>query len=76
MIADNLTNLASGRMSARTAEIAQEQHRWAIERAIASGHRERKEIVEAAQTFVDFINGTNDAEIVRAARELAAKVKE
>lgn len=73
MNADNLTNLATVKRLVPY-EMAQEQRRWALERAIASGHRDRKEIIEAAQTFVDFVNGTNDAEIVRAARELADKV--
>lgn len=74
MSTDNLTNLASAKRAVPE-EIAQELRRWAIERAIASGHREQREITEAAQAFVDFINGTNDTEIVRAARELADKVK-
>ncbi len=49
--------------------------KWAIERAIASDLSGHKDIVVAAQSFVDFVTGTNDAEIVRAARELADKVK-
>lgn len=56
-------------------EMAQEQRRWAIERAIEAKVGHDQNIVEAAQAFVDFVNGTNDAEIVRAARELADKVK-
>ncbi|MEE8607184.1 MAG: hypothetical protein V3S55_06255 [Nitrospiraceae bacterium] len=48
---------------------------WAIERAISSDLNQHKDIVEAAQAFVDFVNGTNDTVIVRAARELADKVK-
>ena len=49
--------------------------RWAIERAIAANAGHHRDIVEAARTFVDFVTDTNDAEIVRAARELADKVK-
>lgn len=74
MSTDNLTNLASAK-HAMPEEMAREQRRWAIKRAIASGHREQREITKAAQAFVDFVMGTNDAEIVRAARELAEKVK-
>ena len=54
-------------------------HMWAIERAIeratASGSDGERDIMRAAQAFVDFVMGTNDAEIVRTARELADKVK-
>ena len=74
MNTENLTNLASARR-AEPEEVMRDERRWAIERAIASGHNERREITQAAQTFFDFVMGTNDAEIVRAARELADKVK-
>ena len=53
-----------------------ELRRWAIERAIEADLSHYPEIVRAAGAFVDFVNGTNDAEIVRAARELADKVKD
>ncbi len=75
MTTENLTNLASARRAVPE-EIMQNQRRWAIERAIASGYTDRDQIVRAAQVLVDFVMGTNDAEIVRAARELADKVKE
>lgn len=47
---------------------------WAIERAISANVGHHQNIVEAAGAFVDFVNGTNDAEVLRAARELADKV--
>lgn len=74
MSTENLTNLASARR-AEPKEVRESQQRWAIERAIESKAGHHQDIVEAAQAFVDFVNGTNDAEIVRAARELADKVK-
>ena len=56
-------------------EMARELRRWAIERAIAADLSCYPDIGEAARAFVDFVMVTNDAEIVRAARELADKVK-
>ncbi len=49
--------------------------RWAIERAVAANAGNHTDIVEAAQAFFDFVNNTNDTEIVRAVRELADKLK-
>jgi hypothetical protein len=34
-----------------------------------------QEVVERARVYVDFLAGTNDAEIIRVARDLADKVK-
>lgn len=53
----------------------EETRKWAIERAIASGLNQHKDIVGAAQAFVDFVNGTGGADNLRVARELADKVK-
>ena len=68
-------NFMAGRHGAHCFPDPLGSRRWAIEYAIAAGAGNYSEIVEAAQAFVDFVNGTNDAEIVRAARELAEKVK-
>ena len=57
-------------------EVVQELRRWAIERAIAADLSCYSDIVEAAVDFVDFVTNTNDAEVLRAARELAGKVKD
>ena len=54
-----------------------ELRQWALDRAIECAKDERADrIVAMAGKFVDFVMGTNDAEVVRAARELADKVKE
>ena len=55
----------------------EETRRWAIERAIECSRGDYPgPVVAMAGAFVDFINSTNDAEVVRAARELAKKVTE
>ena len=55
----------------------QETRQWALDRAIECARDQAAcTIVRMAGEFVDFVNGTNDAEVVRAARELADKVKD
>ena len=76
MSADNLTNLAIARR-AEPEEMARELRQWAIERAIQCNREPQgNRVVAMAGAFVDFVTGTNDAEVVRAARELAEKVTE
>ena len=50
----------------------EETRQWAAEQ---TGGQDIKSQIRDAQALVDFVNGTNDAEIVCAARELADKVK-
>ena len=58
-------------------EMARKQRGWAIEWAIECSHDQvANRVVAMASAFVDFVNGTNDAEVLRAARELAGKVSD
>lgn len=75
MSTESLTNLATIK-PVLPEEMMRRERSWAIERAIASGFNDERDIVRVAGAFVDFVMGTNDAEIVRAARELAGKVKD
>ena len=52
-----------------------EVRQWAVEEAGRHHWGGAAHAVKEAAVLVDFVLGTNDAEIVRAARELAEKVK-
>ena len=58
-------------------ETDMEIRQWAIERAIeCSREHYTGPVTTMAGAFFDFVMGTNDAEVLRAARQLADKVKD
>ena len=47
-----------------------------VQRAVHTREQHADRVLAVASMFHDFVMGTNDAEILRAARELADKVKD